>query len=60
MNGRRVPRWKTSHGADTASKLDISPGTLRSHIRDMMDRFELGADGLREFARQEIGRAVLS
>ncbi len=41
-----------------ARKLDISSGTLRTHIRDMKDRLELGAiDSLRQFARQEIGRA---
>ncbi len=46
---------------DSARKLNISPGTLRSHLRDMMDRLELGAiDGLRDFARQEIGRGLNS
>jgi DNA-binding CsgD family transcriptional regulator len=44
---------------DIARKLNISHGTLRSHIGDMKDRLELGAiDSLRQFARQEIGRAV--
>lgn len=46
---------------DNARKLNLSPGTFRSHIRDIMERLELdGLDGLREFARHEVGRAVFN
>lgn len=40
---------------ESAHRLNISPGTLRSHIGNMMDRLEVsGIDRLRQFARQQI------
>jgi DNA-binding CsgD family transcriptional regulator/transposase len=43
----------------SAHTLNISPGTLRSHIRDILDRLEVGdLETLREFARRQTGLAA--
>jgi DNA-binding CsgD family transcriptional regulator len=45
---------------ECARLLGISPGTLRSHIRDLMDRLQLtGIEGLRKFAQDHLGALAL-